>query len=99
MLTCLDPVSGKAIYQEERLGAVGDYYASPVAGDGRLYLASQPGVVTVVRASDQFEVLGRYDFGSVIQATPALAGDRLLLRTAGALYAFRGGSSTSQSPP
>ncbi len=99
MLTCLDPVSGKAIYQEERLGAVGDYYASPVAGDGRLYLASQPGLVTVVRASDQFEVLGRYDFGSVIQATPALAGDRLLLRTAGALYAFRGGSSTSQSPP
>jgi outer membrane protein assembly factor BamB len=89
MLTCLDPMTGKAVYQEERLGAVGDYYASLVAADGRIYVTSQRGVVTVVKAGDSFEVLARNDLGEVAQASPAPLGDTLLVRTAGHLAAFR----------
>lgn len=88
MLTCLDPVSGKAHYQEERLGPVGDYYASLVAADGRIYIPSQRGVVSVVKAGDTFEVLARNDLGETIQATPAIVGDRIYVRTASNLYAF-----------
>ncbi len=89
MLTCLDPQTGEPVYQEERLGAVGDYYASIVAADGRLYLTSQRGVVTVVRAGDVFEVLAHNDLGEVTQASPVPLGDTLLVRTSGHLTAYR----------
>lgn len=89
MLTCVDPESGEAVYEQERLGAVGDYYASLIAADGRIYAASQPGVMTVVRAGDTFEIVTRVHFGETLQATPAVVGDTLYIRTAGRLYAFR----------
>jgi outer membrane protein assembly factor BamB len=89
MLTCVDPQTGLAIYQEERLGAVGDYYASLVAADGHIYVTSQRGVVTVVKAGDTFEVVARNDLGEAVQASPVPLGDTLFVRTAGHLVAFR----------
>ena len=89
MLTCLDPQTGKPAYQEERLGAVGDYYASLVAADGRIYVTSQRGVVTVVKAGDAFEVLAHNELGEVTQASPVPLGDTLFVRTAGHLTAYR----------
>ncbi len=89
MLTCLDPQSGRPLYQEERLGPVGPYYASLVGADGRIYVTSQRGVVTVVRAGDTFEVLARNDLAEVTQATPVPVGDTLFVRTAGHLGAYR----------
>jgi hypothetical protein len=88
MLTCLDPQTGRALYQEERLGAGGDYYASLLAADGRLYVTSRPGTICVVRAGDQFEVLARNSLGESLQATPAAVDSRLYVRTASRLYAF-----------
>lgn len=89
MLTCLDPQTGKPAYVEERLGAVGDYYASLLAADGRIYATSQRGVMTVVKAGDRFEVLARNDLGEVTQASPVPIDDALLVRTAGHLQLFR----------
>ena len=89
MFTCLDPSTGKPLYQEERLGAVGDYYASLAAADGRIYVASQRGVVCVVRAGDTFEVLARNELGEPVHATPVTVDDMLIVRTAGHLAAFR----------
>ena len=89
MATCLDPQTGKPFYQEERLGATGDYYTSPLGAAGRVYFMSQRGVVTVVKAGDSFEVLGQNDLGEVVQASPAVVGSTLYLRTTGHLYAFR----------
>jgi outer membrane protein assembly factor BamB len=89
MFTCLDPQTGKALYQEERLGAIGDYYASLTAADGCIYVTSQRGVMTVVKAGDTFEKLAQADFGEVVQASPAIIGDTLFVRTATQLYAFR----------
>lgn len=92
MLTCLDPQTGRPLYQEERLGAVGPYYASLVGANGRIYVTSQRGVVTVVRAGDSFEVLARNDLGEIAQASPVPLGDTLYVRTAGHLAAFRDSS-------
>lgn len=89
MLTCLDPRTGVPYYQEERLNALGDYYASLVAANGRIYATSQRGVITVVKAGDTFEVLAQNDMGEVTQATPAAVDDTLFVRTAGRLHAFR----------
>jgi len=88
MLTCLDPKNGKPAYLEERLGALGDYYASLVAADGHVFATSQPGVITVVKAGDALEVLARNSMGEAVQATPAIVGDTILVRTATQLYSF-----------
>jgi outer membrane protein assembly factor BamB len=98
MISSLDAKSGKAFYLQERLNAGGNYYASPVAADGRIYIASVSGKLTVVKAGgDKPEILHQADFGDRIFATPALAADKLYLRTRSTLYAF--GSSSHQASP
>src|SRR5438552_18727814 len=64
MLSSFDAKTGKPYYLQERIGAEGSYYASPVAAAGRIYLASLTGKVTVVRAGgDKPEVVNQADFG------------------------------------
>jgi outer membrane protein assembly factor BamB len=87
IVSCLEAKTGKLLYRE-RLGEGGFYYASPVAGDGKVYFTSESGVVTVVRDGPKFEVLARNDLGEAVRATPALAGGRLYVRTDRHLYAF-----------
>ena len=90
MLTCLDAKTGEAIYAQERVrDAAGGYYASPVAADGRIFVASLAGKVSVLRAGGKApELLHQADFAERISATPALAGNRLYLRTPTKLMAF-----------
>ena len=89
LMSSLDAKTGEPFYAQERLGANGNYYASPVAADGRIYVASLPGKLTVVKAGgNKPEVLHQVDFGTRILATPALVGDRIYLRTATHLWAF-----------
>jgi outer membrane protein assembly factor BamB len=88
VLTCLGGKTGKELYQS-RLGPGGMYYASPVAGDGKVYVAADAGVVVVLKAGETFEVLAENDLGEAIGATPALVGGVLYVRTARHLFAFR----------
>jgi outer membrane protein assembly factor BamB len=89
MLSSVDAKTGNPYYIQERLDAPGDYYSSPVAGGGRIYLASLAGKLTVVKAGgEKPEVLHQAEFGERIFASPALAGDKLYLRTQSTLYAF-----------
>ena len=84
---CRNPLNGQQIFRG-RLGAIGGYYASPVAGDGKVYFASDRGVVTVINSSDSLEVLGTNDLRERILATPALVGGKIYVRTDEHLYAF-----------
>jgi outer membrane protein assembly factor BamB len=90
LISSFDARSGEPAYVQERIPeAAGSYYASPVAADGRLYLASLQGMLTVVNAGgNQPQVLHQAAFAERISATPALVGEHLYLRTAGHLYAF-----------
>ena len=87
LLTCLKAATGSELFRE-RIGAAGQYIASPVAAAGRLLVASVPGVVTVIEAGDQLKVLARNPFNEQIFATPALADNKIYLRTAGHIYAL-----------
>jgi outer membrane protein assembly factor BamB len=78
------------LLQEERVPAVGNYFASPTAGDGKVYFASEPGTVSVVAAEKDWRVISSRDFHEKIYATPALEGNWLYLRTEEALYCFQG---------
>ena len=62
--------------------------ASPVYADGKIYCIARDGVVTVLKAGAQWEVLGVNDIGEPIHATPALAGGRIYVRTRSAIYCF-----------
>jgi len=87
LVTCLDAASGKEVYQE-RLGARGPYYASLVAGDGKLFAASARGELCVFTAGDDFKLLSRTDLGERLMATPALSQGRVYVRTEGRVHAF-----------
>ncbi len=90
IVTSLDSKTGEPAYVQERIaGAPGSYYASLIAADGRLYVASLPGKLTVLKAGgDKPEILHQADFGERILATPAIVGNRLYVRTATKLWAF-----------
>ncbi len=89
LLSCLDAETGEPHYSRKRIGGGGKYYTSPVAADGRIYLASTNGDLTVVKAGGKEpEILHRTAFEERIDATPALVGNRIYLRTESTLYAF-----------
>ncbi len=89
LVSAYDMSTGNPIYQNERIPAQGDYYASPVAAAGRVYFAAQNGVITVVSASaSKPESLGEVKLGEQILATPALVGKTLLVRTANSLHSY-----------
>ncbi len=93
IVSCLDATSGKSL-RAARLEAVGDYYSSPVAGDGKIYLLNEEGVLTVISSKAAWTVLSTADFGENTYATPAIVDGRIYLRTAGHLYCF-GDAGTS----
>lgn len=62
--------------------------ASPVASDGRVYVAAEGGEVLVYRAGRAGELLARNDMGEPCMATPAIADGLLILRTTRHLYAI-----------
>ncbi len=88
IVTKLDAASGRLL-QEERLPGLGSYYASPVTGDGKVYFASEPGMVSVLANDKPWKVISSHDFREKIYATPVIDGNSLYIRTGKALYAFR----------
>lgn len=89
LASCYEARTGQPLYQDERLGALGDYYSSAVAANGNIYIASQKGVVVVFEAgSAALHVLARNDLGEQVMATPAIVEDKLYFRTATGLAAF-----------
>ena len=87
IVSCLDAKTGRPTKQGRVSGTAG-YYSSPVAGDGKVYLLSQRGELTVISAEPQWRELASAKFGEDAYATPAIVDGRIYLRTAGHLYCF-----------
>ena len=74
-----------------RLSAAGaSFAASPVAADGRLYVASETGDVYVLRAGPEPELLAVQPMGETLMATPAISGGLLVVRTLGHVFGLAG---------
>ncbi len=82
-VTCLDAVSGEVVW-EERIG--GNFMASPVYADGKVYFTSSNGDTTVVKHGRTYEELAENELDEGTLATPAFAEDALFLRTEKHLY-------------
>jgi outer membrane protein assembly factor BamB len=88
VLTTLDAKTGE-VFKQARLRSVSDkYYASPVASDGKIYFASESGVVAVLKAGGDQELLAANKLDEDIHATPAIADGRIYVRTISSLYCF-----------
>lgn len=89
ILTAVNPKTGAILKQGRLTGAIGTYYASPVAGGGRVLFLSEAGEAAVVRAGADWELVAVNRFDDPVFATPALVENRIYLRTKSALYCFR----------
>ena len=88
IVTTLDPASGSVLKQGRLREAIDGFYASPVAGDGKVYMASDAGRIVVLKADGAWTVLSTNDLGEDVYATPAIADGKLFIRTASRLYCF-----------
>ncbi len=88
VVTARDAKSGEQLFQARTEG--GQYYASPVAADGKIYFTSLDGAVTVLKAGTaKPEVLVKNPkLGERTVATPAIADNTFYLRTEKHLYSF-----------
>jgi outer membrane protein assembly factor BamB len=83
-MTCVEAETGKRVWKE-RLSRE-QHWASPVLARGHILVADKAGKVRVVPAGRTFQVARVIDMGGPIFASPAIAGDDLLLRVGGKLY-------------
>ncbi|MBW3540998.1 MAG: PQQ-binding-like beta-propeller repeat protein [Planctomycetes bacterium] len=81
--SCLDARTGEVVWRER---LAGEYWASPLAGDGRIYFFSQDGRTPVVAADREFRLLAENRLDTGFNASPAVAGRALYLRTFTHLY-------------
>jgi len=83
--TCADAGTGTVLWQE-RLGGGGNFSASPVFADGRIYAVSQEGKTFVIKPGKTYEVIAENQLDGALMASPVPVGKALYLRTDKALY-------------
>jgi outer membrane protein assembly factor BamB len=88
IVTTLNPATGAMIKQGRLTGALGAYYASPVAASGHIYFVSERGAVAVLPPGGDLVPLVVNDLAEDTYATPAFADGHIYVRTTQALYAF-----------
>lgn len=83
VLTCLNALTGKPIWVE-RIG--GNFSASPLFADGKIFFASEEGLTTIIKPGDKFEKMAENELPGQHMGSPVPVGSTLLLRTDSALY-------------
>jgi outer membrane protein assembly factor BamB len=80
VLTCFNAKTGEEIYQlrinEQGFGLS----ASPVAGNGKVYFASEDGEVCVIKAGSKYELIAINPMNEAMMATPAISDNMLIIR-------------------
>jgi outer membrane protein assembly factor BamB len=81
VLNVFDAKTGEKKYEARLAGATSAFSSSPVANDGKVYIASEDGQVFVLAAGPAYQVVAMNEMATPILATPAISEGRLLLRT------------------
>ena len=93
-MRCVEAATGNEVWQE-RVG--GEYYASPIYGDSKIYCSDLNRKTTVLKAGRAFEVVATNTLADGFMASPAVAGKALILRTKKNLYLIEAGAPTQDS--
>jgi outer membrane protein assembly factor BamB len=86
--TTIEPATGAVRAQGRLKGALDNFWASPVASDGKIFMVSDSCKVVVLKSDARLEPLAVNDLDDQCSATPAIADGRIYIRTRSALYAF-----------
>jgi len=91
MVSCFRASTGEPAFERERLPDGKHFTVSPWAYQGKIFCLNEDGVTFVLRAGDKFELLhtNKLADDDMCMATPAIVGDRLLLRTSKRIYCVR----------
>ena len=89
-----DAKTGTEVYKQERIPEGRAFTASPWAYDGKIYCLNEDGVTFVIKAGPEFEILHTNSLGDDVMcmATPAVIGDKLLIRTDTQVYCIQQGA-------
>ncbi len=87
-LSCLEALTGKVMYESQRL-ELGTYSASPLLADDKIYCVSEGGTTTVVKAGPTFEILGTSKLDSLTLGSPVAVDNQIFIRTADYLYCIQ----------
>ncbi len=90
VLYCLDAKTGETIYGPERLPEMSTLYSSLVGADGKVYVSDRDGTTVVLEDGPEFKVLAVNQLPEGIDASIALSGNQLFLRSEGHLYCIEG---------
>ena len=88
ILTALNATTGESLYSE-RLGASGQYSASPVLANDHLYLASESGVISVIKADNEMKMIHQQKLEEKVFVSPAFDENTIYIRSEKHLWAFR----------
>jgi outer membrane protein assembly factor BamB len=88
LLTCLEALTGRVLYEGGRVPVPATFTASPVAFGDRLLLTSEDGDTFFIKAGPRHEVLGASSVGEPVYASPALARGRVFIRGERHLFAI-----------
>jgi len=83
--SCLDAKTGDIVWSE-RLG--GNFSASPILSEGKLYAGNEEGKFYVFAAGREYKKLAENSFPDGFMASPAVSGNSLYLRSKTTLYRF-----------
>lgn len=93
ILSCFDAITGEENYSGQRLGEVRNVYSSIVGAGGRLYVCGRDGNVAVIEEGDEYKLIATNTMDEGINATPAIVGDEMYIRTSGHLYCVARGAN------
>jgi len=85
VILAVDAKTGAGVWGPERLRS-GTYSASPVLADGKIYVISEDGVVSVVAAGAEFKILAENDMDEYTLSSPAISEGQIFIRTESHLY-------------
>ncbi|MDG1897751.1 MAG: PQQ-binding-like beta-propeller repeat protein [Fuerstiella sp.] len=94
-----DGLTGNLVYRQRVGTGSRTYSASAVASGDHIYFTSERGQVTVIEAGRTFRQVGSNNMNDVVMATPAISGDRLLIRTVTSLFCLNADNSAQTNRP
>ncbi len=83
IICCVEAATGEVLWQE-RVGGV--FTASPISAPGRVYFFAEDGTTVVIAADKEFKQLAKNKVDDGFMASPAVAGNAIILRTLGHVY-------------
>ena len=83
-----DIATGAAHWELARIKNIGDYYGSPVAGDGKIFVPGENGFIVVLEQGPRLNILAKNDIGESCLSCPAISDGRLFIRGRETLFCF-----------